>query len=73
MSVNGVDQNNDPTVTLTGWDKESLVINPDKLAGNTQYNIKLTSYYKDSASKKTMITLTRKTSIIPSGGRCNLS
>eukprot|EP00794_Sanderia_malayensis_P008988 gene8988-9948_t len=72
VAVKDVDQSKDPKYTLTGWNKESLVINPAILNQASTYSIRLSAHYKDSANRKTIITLTKKTSILPTSGACVL-
>ena len=69
VPVPGVNQN--ISTTLTGWDKESLVLNAGILATQTEYQIRLSAHYEKSKPvTKTVITLARTTSIPPLGGKC---
>ena len=56
-------------VTPTMWNKQNLVINAGILNESTAYDVSLKAWYKGS-SKKTVITMERKTGQLPYGGTC---
>ena len=67
--IPGVTSSKEDRVTPTMWNKQNLVINAGILEESTTYEVSLTAWYKGS-SKRTVITMERKTGRLPFGGSC---
>ena len=67
--IPGVTKSKEDRVTPTMWKKQNLVINAGILEESTTYEVSLEAWYEPS-SKRTVITMERKTGRLPYGGTC---
>lgn len=63
---------NNKSMTSTGFKHRNLVIKKNQLQPNTTYNFTLRISYSDEPEEKATFVLMKKTSLSPTGGKCNV-